>query len=394
MKRRPLTLIGLLILITGCGTQVVTAARPTVAAAERAPLGTSLVTAQGTWAIAVMGGSAADENNFWQLFVRPSADSTWRLVTPPAVADNGGLVAAGSPASLLIGFRPSQDLLFSPLATSTSGGKNWTAAVLNADLANSPDALATAASGQELALLSSGTIDTSTDGGATWSRLPALATSAAGRSCGVVGVNAVAFWSDETPVAAASCERPGVAGIFRDTAGTPGRKGGTWEPAGPLLPAAYARDPVRVLRLSGPAAGSGSGGTGSGGTGSGGTVALLQAGQDLLATWWSGTGWASPVALSVASGPAASGVRATGFGANGSAWVLLGDGAADTISGPGGTWVGLPAVPSGTAVLALGGAGPQALVPRGSKLTVWQLTSGAWSKVQVVTVPIVYGSSS
>jgi hypothetical protein len=364
MKRRPLALLALLTVITGCGTQVISrAASPTVAA-EPAPLGTSLVTAQGTWAIAVMGGSATDNDNFWQLFVRPTATSTWRLVTPPAVADNGGLVAAGSPTSLLIGFRPSQDLAFSPLAASTSTGKSWTAGLLDADLANGPDALATAADGQELALLNSGTIDTSTDGGANWSRLPALATSAAGQSCGVVGVEAVAFWSNETPVAAAGCRRPGVAGIFRATAGR-------WEQDGPLLPAAYARDQVRVLRLSG-------------------STALLEAGSDLLATWWSGTAWASPVAL-----PTVSGVRASGFGADGSAWVLLSDGAAETISGPGGTWDAVsPTVPSGTAVMALGGAGPEALVPNGSKLTVWQLTAGAWTKVQSMTVPIVYGSSS
>jgi hypothetical protein len=38
--------------------------------AVTASLSTSLTTAQGTWAIAVMGGSAASHNNFWQLFVR------------------------------------------------------------------------------------------------------------------------------------------------------------------------------------------------------------------------------------------------------------------------------------------------------------------------------------
>ena len=31
---------------------------------------------------------------FWEVFVRPATSSTWRLVTPPGVADNGGLVAA------------------------------------------------------------------------------------------------------------------------------------------------------------------------------------------------------------------------------------------------------------------------------------------------------------
>ena len=41
-----------------------------------------------------MGGSAADHNNFWQLFVRPAGTGSWRLVTPPGVATNGGLVVA------------------------------------------------------------------------------------------------------------------------------------------------------------------------------------------------------------------------------------------------------------------------------------------------------------
>jgi hypothetical protein len=35
-------------------------------------LDTSMVTAAGTWAVAVMGGSAAQYNNFWQLFTRPA----------------------------------------------------------------------------------------------------------------------------------------------------------------------------------------------------------------------------------------------------------------------------------------------------------------------------------
>jgi hypothetical protein len=367
--RRAIFLIALSLTITSCGTQVVKVASPTVATVP-VPLGTSLSTAQGTWAIAAMGGSAADQDNFWELFVR-SSTGKWQLVTPPGVADNGGLVAAGSSGSLLVGFRPSQDLTFSPLAVSTSTGAHWTAGLLNADLANVPDALAASGS-QELALLRDGTIDASTDSGGTWSALPALATSAAGRGCADTGVNAVAFWSNATPVAAGSCTRPGVAGVFRYTAGT-------WQQDGPLLPAAYARDRVRVLRLS-PAAGSGSAGT---------VTALLEAGQELFASWWTGTGWASPVALA-----AGSGVRASGFGANGAAWVMLGDGSSATISGPGGSWAVLPAVPSGTAVLALGGPGPEALAAKGSRLTVWELAGGAWAKVQSMTVPIVYGSSS
>ena len=124
-------------LLAGCGSQraaVTSPAPPTVTV----PLGTSLVTAQGTWAIAVMGGSAASHNNFWQLFVRPPNASRWSLVTPEGVADNGGLVAAGASASLVVGFRPSQDLSYSPLATSTDTGKNWTPGLLDADLADTP----------------------------------------------------------------------------------------------------------------------------------------------------------------------------------------------------------------------------------------------------------------
>ena len=83
--------LGLLTALTaGCGTQTAPVSTPRLHAAT-APLSTSLVTPQGTWAVAVMGGSAASENNFWQVFVRPAGASRWSLVTPEGVADNGGL---------------------------------------------------------------------------------------------------------------------------------------------------------------------------------------------------------------------------------------------------------------------------------------------------------------
>ena len=57
--------------------------------------------------VAVMGGSAANHNNFWQLFVRPTGSSVWRLAAAPGVASNGGLVLARlSVGSVLAGFRP------------------------------------------------------------------------------------------------------------------------------------------------------------------------------------------------------------------------------------------------------------------------------------------------
>jgi hypothetical protein len=97
-------------------------------------------------------------------------------------------------------------------------------------------------------------------------------------------------------------------------------------------------------------------------------------------------------------------VQALGFGAGGSAWLLLGGGRAETIGGVGGSWQALPTVPSGTVTLAPQGAlapsgaatgagSYDALGVSGSKLTVWRLGQGAWAKVQLISVPIVYGSS-
>jgi hypothetical protein len=94
-------------------------------------------------------------------------------------------------------------------------------------------------------------------------------------------------------------------------------------------------------------------------------------------------------------------VRAAGFGADGSLWVLLGGGRAETVSGPGDSWQALPPVPAGTqvlvpagtATLAPGSGGYDALAVSGSRLTVWQLTGAAWAQAQVINVPIAYGSS-
>ena len=157
---------GLIALAAGCGTQTAPQRAPALQV-ETAPLATSLVTAQGTWAVAVMGGSAASQNNFWQLFIRPAGASRWSLATPEGVADNGGLVAAGDAGgtSLVVGFRPSQALAFSPLATSSNAGQTWTPGLLDAALADVPDALAVAPSGQWMALLSDGGISSAPSAG-------------------------------------------------------------------------------------------------------------------------------------------------------------------------------------------------------------------------------------
>ena len=383
-------------LAAGCGTQTARTASASPATVT-APLSTSLVTAQGTWAITVMGGpagsggsaassgSGGSENDFWQLFVRPAGTSSWSLVTPQGVADNGGLVAAGGNTSLVVGFRPSQSLSFSPLATSTDAGRNWAPGLLDARLADTPGAIAVDPSGRILALRQDGSVAAAATAGAAaagqWSPLTtrnALAASALGRECGLQGLSALSFGRNGTPMAAGSCARPGVAGVFTDT-------GGMWRSAGLVVPAEFGGDQVQVLGLA---------------SLTGGNVALVRAGNSALAAWSDGTRWtvSAPV-----TGIGSAAVLASGSGPGGSAWLLLSGGRAETISGPGGSWRALPPVPAGTMTLAPRrtatltpgpGGSYDALAVSGSTLTVWRLTTTAWVKVQLINVPIEYGSSS
>ena len=78
-----------------------------------------------------MGDLGHLENTFWELFLQPSAGTTWTLRTPPGVADNGGIAVAVSPAgAVTVGFLPSFLLRFSPLARSTDGGTSWSSGLL------------------------------------------------------------------------------------------------------------------------------------------------------------------------------------------------------------------------------------------------------------------------
>jgi len=371
LGRTLLTLAGVAV-TAACGTSSAPVSAPTPAP-PAVPLSTSLVTGQGTWAVAVMGGAAATDDAFWQLFVRPAGTSGWSLVTPPGVADNGGLVAAGGGGALVVGVRPSQNLVFSPLATSTDAGRKWTPGLLGAGLADTPGAIAVGPSGRLLAVLLNGTIEAAPSAGAAasgqWATLTtvkALAASVPGLACGLTGVMAASFGPDGNPVAAGGCARPGVAGVFTDA-------GGTWRSAGLALPGSLDRSPARVFGLA---------------ADPGGNVALLVAGGSVLAAWREGTRWtvSAPVAASV--------VRAFGFGGGGSAWLLLGGGRAESIGGAGHPWQALPSVPAGTQVLAPAtGGGYEALAVGGSRLTVWRLDGRSWVKSQQLTVPIQYGSS-
>ena len=194
----------------------------------RTPLASAVSTPTGSWAIAAMGRLNDPSNTFWELFFRAPAATRWSLVTPPGVADNGGLVAGTSSGPLTIGFEPSQLLRYSPLAQTTDGGAHWTPALLPTALAAVPDALAyepagPGVAGRALALVRSGVL-ASTASLAIW--VPLVSTSvlnAAGtRSCGVNGL-----------VAAYSGRGTSLVAVWRPA-------GGSWMVSAPLPVGAHA----------------------------------------------------------------------------------------------------------------------------------------------------------
>ena len=386
--------------LASCGSAHAGQATPS-AAPVRLSLATSADYPDGSWAVLVMGGSAAQHNNFWQVFVRPGLAAAWKLATPPGAASNGGITVApeGGPA-LAAAIRPSQDLSFSPLVSSSDNGAKWAqAGLLDAPLAGYPDALAAAPDGGLIALTRTGDVELRARPGAGWTRLASARTvaGAAGRGCLPAQLTSVAYSTSGVPLAAGGCTRGGRAGIFR-------LAGGHWTRTGPALPAALARRDVEVLQMAR----------------AGRTVAALLAvgggpATRLLGAWSNqdGTSWtlsqpyqAGPARpLSAAFGSSTSGTGSSGSPASaggGPLGVVLSGGRAVSVSGPGAAWRSLPALPArawsapdGGVTLAAAPGGFEALTARGGQLSVWALSSGgsAWSRSQVINVAIPYGSS-
>jgi hypothetical protein len=384
---------GGLALLAGCGEAARPAGSPAPASARAGvPLATSVLGPDGvSYAIVEMGKAAANEN-FWQMFARPAHSPGWRLVTPPGVADNGGLIAAATgPSSLLAGFRPSQDLSFSPLTSTGNAGTSWRPAPpLPGGLANRPGALAAGPGGRLLALTTAGEVLLRSGPQAGWRGLVsehALAATPAGRSCGLTGLTGVAFGPAGVPLLAGSCGRSQTAAIFSQTAG------GSWQLAGPAL--------------AGPAPnGTGQAGRGSSvlalATAGGVTTAVIRmASGRVVVAWQRGTGqhgagqhgasqWTSSAPLIAGTGR----VESASVWPGGAAGVLFSAGRAAVVTGTGGRWQQISGLPAGTATLAAEASGPvQALAASGGTFRAFDLVAGQWRLAQTIHVPIPYGSS-
>ncbi|HXX90367.1 MAG TPA: hypothetical protein VEI83_09105 [Acidimicrobiales bacterium] len=354
------------------------------------PLQSALPMSSGSAAVVAMGTLDDPLNTFWQLFVRPDPTAPWTLATPPGVADNGGLVVSAAPGvgpsgawSLLAGFEPSQALAFSPLSVSADGGATWAPGAVDGALALVPDALASSSSSRMLALLRArgGVVLHSAGDPTTWSTLVdqrALASSAAGRTCGVGALTAVALDSGGAPLVGSSCSTGNVVGVFA-------LSGGEWQRRGPFLATGVAAAPTDVLRLA------------QVGDVTGVLVAVGGRVPGIVALAATADGaWGESGVLPL---PAGTRLVSTAVEPGGGFVVLTSDHgslALDEEAGAGTDFQARPAPPAGTQVALVGPGGElDALVVASTVCTDWRFdpSTGTWARAGSVTVPIQFGSS-
>lgn len=371
--------VGILMVSTGCSSHSGASSSTTAADASiGVPLTTSVATSNGTWAIFPMGHLDDPTNTFWELFTLPSGGERWAQHTPPDVADNGGLVIAPTSAGAVVGFRPSDLLSFSPLASTEDGGTTYTPGLLSGGLASVPDALSVSASGEAAALTTTQVL-TSAATLSAWqpvTTVVAIDASPVGQACGVRQATAVMTTGTDIMVGL-SCSKPGVVGLFRHT-------GSAFVSAGMQLPSTDANDVIEVLRIAAYQQG---------------VAALIGvhngSATSYIAAWDSTPG--SPTWTLSAPERAGGALISTGV-TSGSGFVVLTKAStsaltAAVIAGPGSTWTPLATPPAGTATISVSNNRSDALVVGSDTFTDYQLTDGEWVKAQTIQVPIPYGSS-
>jgi hypothetical protein len=325
-----------------------------------------------------MGHIDDPTNTFWEVFTLPSGGQQWAEHTPPDVADNGGLVVAPTSTGVVVGFRGSDLLSFSPLATTTDGGRTYAPGLLSGGLANVPDALTVGPHGEAAALTATQVLTSaaSLSGWQPLATIAAIKASPAGRACGVEQITAVATTATGTLLGLA-CSVPGVVGLLQHA-------GSAFVSAGVTLPAADPKASVVVLRV----------------VQDNERVAVLLGIRNGSTTSyvaaWNGTA-GSPAWTMSPPLKATGALSSTSVSPDGGFAVLTkassGALSAAHLAEGGSSWTTLPSPPSGTATLSVSSSRIDALAVDSATFTDYRLTGGQWVKAQTVEVAIPYGSS-
>lgn len=310
-----------------------------------APLVSAFSTSTDSWVTLPMGDLSDPNNTFWELFHTAPGSPHWSLVTPPGVADNGGLIESASAGAALVGVLPSQLLRFSPLAQSANGGRSWVPAFLPGALSPLPDALADGDGVSPvgaIALVRGSRALSGPVGFSSWSPLVTAAElSRVSRDCGVLGLDGATLLPSGAPLIATGCRRDGRVGLFTRTASG-------WRSVGLTLGGALRGAATTVLRVQATA-------------GTTTVLALASVGgrHSLEALWQSGSApWRVATPLAIGSGAS---VRSTAVNSTGDVAILFG-GARGTGSAvdiaPTGAWNRLPRLPADGVCCVAGGLAP------------------------------------
>jgi hypothetical protein len=327
-------------------------------------------------------------NTFWQLFYRPAGAKAWsNQASALAVATNGGIVVSSDgAASIVVGIRPTNYLGFSPLIA-TFDARSWSPESPIGALVDVPDSLALGSGGDALALVSNGKASElvsrrgSLGRWRTLATMSGLASSRAGRACGMASLSAVGYLGADALVGAA-CRRAGAIGLF-----TPA--GGSWRGAGLVVPSGLHSSGSDVLGFA---------------VTTDGLCALVEltvtTSTDLIGECASdgGSSWrvsgVLPVKGSTASvslGPTAGvGMFALVTASSKPARLVV-------LTASDMEWTELASPPAGTATVAFaGGGGVDALAVNDTLFTDWRLRRDGrgWQSRQRIRVPIEFGSSS
>ena len=369
--------VGLTAIAACSSSSAAPSASAPASASAQAPLDTVLSLPDGTWAVVAMGILSQPANTFWQALYRPSGSTQWTVRTPPGVADNGGLVLAASATTLAVGFRPSSDLRFSPLALSTDDGKTYSPALLPGGLAEVPDALSLSASGLGVALAGQ-EVMTSPPTLSTWTPVTSLAAiqaSGPGARCGLRDLTAVVA-TDSGEALGADCGHSDAPGILTIT----GSKISLIGPTLPEVPSGGEIDVLRLVRYKK------------------GLAALLKIGADhqtlYQVIWQTEPQGPWTISPTLAAAP----LTSASFTASGAFVLLTGNspsGPSLSSVAPGAPgWTALPDPPARTAAISSSAAGTDALALNGQTFTDYHLSGHDWETAQTIDVPLAYGSSN